>query len=324
MVVLLPLLLLSWESQVLLGQVASLPTRVGPRITPPLSVPFGPGERLEYDVKVGLARGSGYMEVLPLDEVRGKRTYHVAMAVKGGLIWDQVNDHYESWFDVENLVTLRSIEDVNQLGRQRYKHFEFYPEERRWVRQDEPNSGVMPTSLPLDQISFFYFARSLPLEVGDQYTFNRYYRDRGNPVVLRVLRRDTVEVPAGTFPAIVVQPVIKSSGFFGDGGEAELYFTDDDRKLLVYMETRVPPFFTLSLHLKTITEGHPLVAPGTVNAEEIRSRLALPEPEPLTADPGSGSAAGAGGTNSGGNGGGSGGTTGGHPADPGSVHLPEP
>ena len=252
------------------GQIPEIATPVTTRIDPPQRVPFGPGERLEYDVKVGFLgkRGEGFMEVGPLETVRDRTTYRVTMAYEGGLWPAKVKDHFESWIDVASLVTLRSIEDTKQLRREVYKHFEFYPERRMWERVDNGNSGEMPTDEPLDQISFFYFARTLPLEVGEEYVLNRYYRERGNPVILRVLRKETVEVPAGTFPTVVVQPIIKSSGLFGEGGEAELYFSDDSRRLLVLMKSNIPLIGALSLHLRTITEGKRLTGPEYPREEE--------------------------------------------------------
>jgi hypothetical protein len=252
------------KGDALVGQIPELTGRVSARLDRPQKVPFGPGEYLTYDVKLGVLgkKGEGYMSVDGLETVRGRTTYRVTMAYQGGFLFAKVNDHFQSWFDVSNLVTLRSIEDTQQIRRKRFKHWEFFPERMVWERHDNGNSGPMPTSEPLDQISFFYFVRTLPLEVGEEYTLNRYFKESGNPVILRVLRRDTVEVPAGTFPAIVVQPIIKSSGLFGEGGEAELYFSDDPRRLLVLMESNIPVLGRLSLHLREINEGSPLTTLG--------------------------------------------------------------
>ena len=110
---------------------------------------------------------------------------------------------------------------------------------------------------PLDDISFLYFVRTLPLEVGDVYTFDRYFKESGNPVEIRVLRRETVEVPAGVFEAIVVHPTFQTSGMFSDGGEAELFFTDDESRTLVYMKTKLS-IGNLTLHLESAEQGRPL------------------------------------------------------------------
>ena len=88
----------------------------------------------------------------------------------------------------------------------------------------------------LDDVSFLFFARLLPLEVGQRYEFDRYFKEDGNPVVIEVLRREEIRVPAGTFQTIVVRPIIQTGGAFGDGGEAELYLTDDDRRVIVRLK----------------------------------------------------------------------------------------
>jgi hypothetical protein len=264
--------LIGFGREALTGQVPELMDSVTTKIDPPMQVPFGLGELLEYDVKLGFLgkKGEGFMSVDGLETVRGRTTYRVTMAYEGGFLFAKVKDHFKSWFDVANLVTLRSMEDTKQLGRERYKHFEFFPETRTWEREDNGNSGDMPTSEPLDQISFFYFIRTLPLEVGEEYTFNRYFKESGNPVILRVLRKQTVRVPAGTFPTVVVQPIIRSSGLFGEGGEAELFFSDDPRRLLVLMESDIPIIGRLSLHLRSITEGTRLAPVGEPRSEETR------------------------------------------------------
>ena len=66
------------------------------------------------------------------------------------------------------------------------------------------------------------------------------------------LGKETIEVPAGTFQCVVVEPIIKTSGLFGDGGQAEIYFTDDDRRLMVYMKSRVKILPDIHLRLKEI------------------------------------------------------------------------
>ena len=219
-------------------------------------VPFGPGERLGYKVKLGIFNvGDGHMTVMGVDTVRGFPSYHVSLGIKGGIPFARVDDEFQSWIDVHSLVSRRFIQDIHEVGYERLRHYEFYPEEWRYERVDVEEEGEIPTSLPLDDISFIYFVRSLPLVVGQEYRFNRYFKETGNPVVIRVVRKDTVEVPAGTFETIVVKPVIQTRGLFGEGGEAELHFTDDERRLMVYMRSKVPLVGSITLHLREIQEG---------------------------------------------------------------------
>ncbi len=224
-------------------------------------VPFGPGERLTYQVKIGIINsGSAHMEVLGIDSIREEPSYHLEMSLKGSLLFGavQVNDHYQSWLGTRSVSSHRYVSDVHQLTYSRYRNFEFRPEEMSWEETESGDMGRLATALPLDDISFLYFVRTLPLEIGQTYTLPRYFKKEGNPVVIKVEGKKVVEVPAGTFNTIVVRPIIKTRGLFSEGGEAELYLTDDDNKHLVYLRSKIPIVGSVTLHLESISEGSPI------------------------------------------------------------------
>jgi hypothetical protein len=221
-------------------------------------VPFGPGESALYQVKFGfLSVGEGRMQVAALDRVRGRQTYRIDWTIRGGMPGARVNDRWQSWLDVGDLYSHRYVTDLNEVRYKAQRHWEFYPEELRWVREDNGETGDLASARPLDDVAFVYYVRTLPLQVGDVYTLPFYFRESGNPVVVRVLRKDRVQVPAGTFNTIVVQPIIRTRGLFSEGGQAELHFTDDHRRILVYLQSKVS-FGNLSLHLRSVEEGRPL------------------------------------------------------------------
>lgn len=218
-------------------------------------IPFGVGENLRYKVKAGIfSVGEARMSIGPLDTINGYPTYVAEWHIEGGIPFYSMDSKYRTWMDVENLVSRKFVKDQDEGGRKRYREYDFYPEERRWHRIDYDSTGTLPTSLPLDEISFVYFARTLPLEVGDRYTFHRFFQDDGNPVVLDVIRKDERSVGAGKFRTIVVRPTIQTRGLFAEGGEAEIHFSDDERRLVVYMKSKLPGM-NLTLHLEGIEEG---------------------------------------------------------------------
>jgi hypothetical protein len=73
-------------------------------------------------------------------------------------------------------------------------------------------------------------------------------------VRIRVLRREKVRVPAGEFDAIVVQPVFKTKGIFSENGRAEVWLSDDDRRIVLQMKSSLS-FGSLNLYLKSHTPG---------------------------------------------------------------------
>jgi hypothetical protein len=96
--------------------------------------------------------------------------------------------------------------------------------------------------------------RTLSLDLGQSYEFNRYFRPDRNPVKLTVLRKERIQVPAGEFDAIVVKPSIKSKGIFSENNNAEIWFSDDSLHLMLRMKSGLP-FGTLQLELKDINRG---------------------------------------------------------------------
>jgi len=212
--------------------------------------PFGVGEKLTYDIKFGsLKVGTGQMQVLDTEDVRGHEAYHTLFTVQGGLPIYKVNDRYESWFDTSSMSSLRYTQNIDEGSYERQTQYEIFPDKAEYkeVNSDDPQPSV---SNPLDDGSFLYFIRTVPLMVGETYTFNRYFRPDRNPVEIRVLRREKVTVPAGTFDAVVIQPVIKTTGLFADKGEAQIWLSDDSRRIMLQMTSKLS-IGSLNLYLKS-------------------------------------------------------------------------
>lgn len=223
--------------------------------------PFAVGEELDYMVAVGGAKvGTGKMQLLGVEDVRGEDTYHARFTVEGGFLMFKVNDVLESWFDTETLSSRRFIQNIHEVSYKKQRYYEIYPE--RGVLHQKGYDEMPTVEKPLDDASFLYFVRTVPLEVGKTYTFNRYFRPDRNPVIVKVLRKEAVEVPAGKFNTIVIQPIIKSQGIFAEGGEAQMWLSDDDRRMMVQFKAKVPYLKTLDLYLTSYkgtiaTDGTP-------------------------------------------------------------------
>lgn len=213
-------------------------------------LPFAVGEQLNYVVAVGGAKvGTGKMELLGIEDVRGEDTFHAVFSVDGSFLMFKVHDVLESWFDTETLSSRRFIQNIHEVNYKKNRYFDIYPE--RGVLHQKGYDEMPTVEKPLDDASFLYFVRTVPLEVGKTYTFNRYFRPDRNPVIVKVLRKEKVTVPAGTFNTIVIQPVIKSQGIFAEGGEAQMWLSDDDRRMMVQFKAKVPYLKTLDLYLQS-------------------------------------------------------------------------
>ena len=241
-----------------------------PTEAPRKVVPFDTGEKLTFDVRFGgIKVGTGRMEVVGTQDIRGREAWHTRFTVKGGIPFYKVNDRMESWIDTRTFESLRFVQDLEEGSRDAERLYEIYPERAMFSEQNAngPAKSAPSVNSPLDDAAFMYFVRTIPLEVGKTYDFNRYFRPDRNPVQIRVLRRETVKVPAGSFKTIVIQPVIKSKGIFSEKGHAEMWLTDDPRRLLVQMKTDLS-IGSLNLYLRGYVPGDVAMATGEDTAQK--------------------------------------------------------
>jgi hypothetical protein len=216
-------------------------------------VPWTVGERAQYEVRFGkLKVGNGSIEVVQLDNVRGREAWHTRFRVSGGTFFYRVNDVLESWFDTRTLASLRFVKDQEEGRSDREVRYEIYPDRIAFKEADGEEQPSV--AQPLDDGSFLFFVRTIPLTVGETYEFHRYFKPDRNPVRIKVLRREQVKVPAGTFPAIVVQPVFKTKGIFSENGKAEVWLSDDEHRIVLQMKSSLS-FGSLNLYLKSHQPG---------------------------------------------------------------------
>lgn len=227
-------------------------------------VPFLVGEHLTYDVRFGAIKvGTARMRVIGIEPIRDQPAWHVLFTLSGGTFFYKVDDVYESWMDVRTLNSLRYVQRFDQGSREGVRQYEIFPERSVFQEVFKKNRIMPSVADPLDDGSFLFFIRTVPLEVGQTYQFNRYFKPDRNPVTIRVLRRERVRVPAGTFNAIVIQPIIKTSGIFSEGGAAEIWLSDDDKRMMLQMKSRLS-FGSLNLFLRSYRWSADSTPPGAV------------------------------------------------------------
>jgi hypothetical protein len=207
----------------------------------PREQPFRVGERAEYDVRYGFIHaGTGSLTVVGIDTVRGRDAYRFRMTLTAGvnllLCRYSVRDTMQSWTDTATFHSLRFWQDQLISGKQRTKRYEIFPERRVYV--DSGQTEQPSVAAPLDDISFLYFVRTQALEVGTTLELLRHFKPASNPVILKVLRKETIEAAGRKWNTIVVQPIIKTSTMFSDGG-AQVWLSDDPARVIVQINTKV-------------------------------------------------------------------------------------
>ncbi len=228
--------------------------------------PFAVGEELQYDVTWGpVTVGRAAFRVEALETLRGVPTFRLAMELKGGIPLYRIDDRTVSWLAVEPYRSLRFEQVLRQGGYRRHRRWELDHETLTRAREDwdeeieeyRPNPRQKDIPIPfgaLDEVDYLFLVRTLPLTVGHTYRFERYFEDDGNPVIIQVLRRERVRVRAGTFETIVVRPIIQTDGMFSEDGEAEVYISDDESRLIVQLKTKMATG-TINMFLREYDPG---------------------------------------------------------------------
>lgn len=91
-----------------------------------------------------------------------------------------------------------------------------------------------------DVLSAFYYIRTLPLKVGDSFELAAVSGKKKYGLKVICHDREDVEVPAGRFHTLVVEPVLKDDGLFKAKGKLTIWVTDDAAHTPVKMESKIP------------------------------------------------------------------------------------
>jgi len=214
------------------------------------AVPFPVGERLTYGAKYGIfSVGSAVMEVMGIDTVRGIETVHMQFRISGGALWYHLDQTLESWVGRHDFQSrrFRSIQD--ERDRHRERSYEIYPDSG-FYREAGRDTTFATVAQPLDDASFLYWVRTLPLEIGKRYEYSRYFRPDRNPVIIEVLGRERVSVAGKKWKAIVVRPKIpQGRGIFSERSETRIWLSDDPRRIVLAIQSNFS-FGQVTLKLK--------------------------------------------------------------------------
>jgi hypothetical protein len=223
--------------------------------TPAPVLPFAVGEELIYKADLGRLGGSGRgkMRVEAAEDVRGRPVYRLHFELRGRVALFRVRDHTCSWFDPAERASLRFAKRESSPLSSFSEAVDLYPERRQWVAASD--SGEMVTDQPLDELSFIYFVRTLPLVDGDEYAFDRHFYPERNPTRVRVVGRELVTVPAGEFQAVVVEMQVKDDRRYDGVGTVRIHLTDDDRRIPLRIESRMRNAGTTVLSLESVGPG---------------------------------------------------------------------
>ena len=218
--------------------------------------PFAVGERFTYGVKVQKmgASGHGEMWISGPEVVRGTETYVLHMNSKARFGPFGGGEESTSWLDPQRMAVLRFTKIERGVFSSHKDELEIYPTQRRWSAADG-TTGETITDSPLDELSFIYFIRTLPLLDDSTYVVERHYDKTRNPASIRVIGREQLETKAGAFATLKVEMRVRDPLHFQGEGVILFNFSDDARRIPVRIESTAPSYGKTVLTLESVSHA---------------------------------------------------------------------
>lgn len=201
---------------------------------------FGVGEELFFDINYGFINaGSAQMRVLELVEWEGRPCYYIQTLAHTNSFFSSifpVNDTVETIMDV---VGLASWHFEKRLREGNYRSDRIYTFDQINGRTVYKGDTLDIPRFVQDVLSSFYFVRTQDLKVGSSVFVESFTRGEVKPLEIKVIRRETIKVPAGEFDCLVVEPLLQAAGVFRHEGKLTVWLTDDRLKMPVQMKSKV-------------------------------------------------------------------------------------
>ena len=220
-------------------------------------LPFAPGERLTYQGRVHAGvSGGGTLWIEGPVELRGTTTWLLHADMEGRVGPLRATDRSISWLDPIHMTALRYTSRERHILTKHDDAVDIFAGEKRWSAASGAE-GAVTNGAPLDELSFLYYVRTLPLGSDTTFSVARHFDVARNPTVLRVVGREEIQVGAGRFRAVVVEMRVRDARRYRGEGTIRIHLSDDRCRLILRLESRVPDAGAATLSLQSYEGTRP-------------------------------------------------------------------
>jgi hypothetical protein len=217
-------------------------------VAPPLRVvpnpAFGAGESLTFLIRYGpIVAGNARLSIPAIVEVNGRPSYHIvseAWSNKFFSTFFKVDDRVESYTDVDGIFSWWFSKRLREGGFKADHEVTFDQISHVAVTKKGDKSDTL--SVPpfvQDVLSAMYFIRTITLAPGDTVFIDNHSDGKLFPLKVVVHGREKINIKAGKFTCLVVEPFLKTPALFQQKGRVVVHMTDDARKIPVMMTSQI-------------------------------------------------------------------------------------
>ncbi len=150
-----------------------------------------------------------------------------------------MEDKYETYIDAEGIFPWRFEQHIRE-GKFKADNIASFDQYHKVAYTKDAKY-----SIPLyvhDILSAFYFVRTqnfTGFRAGQIIKLQNFYKDKVYPLDVKFLGRQQIEVNAGKFQCIIVEPLVQEGGLFKHKGRLLVWLTDDERKIPIKMTSEI-------------------------------------------------------------------------------------
>lgn len=232
--------------------------------------PFRVGEKVTLEVSYfGVAAGDMTVEVRPFVQVNGRKSYQfagTAVSTSVFAMFYAVDDWYESYVDFDTLTPSNYALHVKETKQLRETRSVFDWEKNTatwWDKKIDSEQKVEERKkeweIPLFSQNIFsapYYLRTFQLKPGKKIAYRVAHEGENLVVTAEVLRKERITTAIGDLDTVVVKPKIELNGNFRPVGDIFIWLTDDDRKFIVRIESKIK-IGTIVGAVKSLEKGAP-------------------------------------------------------------------
>jgi hypothetical protein len=201
---------------------------------------FEVGEKLEFSVKYGkIKAGTAVMEIPEIVSHDGYDCYRIVSTAYSNdfvSVFYKVRDSVTTMVDVAGIFPRKFAKHLREGGYKSDRTTFFNQKDHLAITGND----TIPTySFVQDALSSLYFLRTQEIVPGKEILIDNHTDKKNYPLKIIVHKKESIEVPAGKFNCIVVEPVMRAEGIFKAKGSIKIWLTDDRYKMPVMMKSEV-------------------------------------------------------------------------------------
>ncbi|MEN8141138.1 MAG: DUF3108 domain-containing protein [Thermodesulfobacteriota bacterium] len=211
-------------------------------------LPFQVGEKSTYNLRWGMVHaGTAELAVLPMAEFKGRKAWRFSLSVRTNKFLDKiykVRDRIDSYaaLDLDSSLLYTKVQNEGDSHRRVRVDFDQAAQTAQYSNKGKSRDPIEIMPGTMDPLTILFYSRAQDLSKINEVRRPITDGKRNMTGLARVVGRERLEVNGVTYDTIVVEPDLRDvRGVFekSKGTKTTLWFTNDDRRLLVRVASKV-------------------------------------------------------------------------------------